>query len=244
MPRNVFTFVAGATAAGAVVLAAMLLRGSFDPEQSPASAAVRAAGPEQPATGLTAENRLSTSGADAESRRVDRPTNEQGSAAIGQESARIGGAVERSETLAGGQNLPIPVNSRELADHLNAPTVAPIHAEINGEAWDSGWASTTENQFASFYASQPELIVEYGNPVVHCRSTMCEIQVVAYGATPGNWLRLNRALFDQPWAYQFGEGPVGHGYAVSMQGEALVITQWVRRDESGTRSNQPASAVI
>jgi len=245
MPRNISVFVAGAATAAAAILVMLVLQGSPDPSDLPAPAAAPAVVAEQPMSPSPDRDQPATAAANLESPVPSIATNEQRLVSIDPPAPNSG--IEPPETAPIGLSLPIPVNSRELATHLQrleAAGAASIHAQINGEAWDSSWARTTENQFASFYASQPELTGQYGIPVVHCRSTLCEIQIVARGATPENWLRLNGALFDQPWADQFGDGPIGYGFATSQQGETLVITQWVKRIESETRTQEPTSAVI
>lgn len=132
--------------------------------------------------------------------------------------------------------LPIPgpsaaLNLPSAVNPLEGDGVAPPRKEIEREPIDPLWAPTTEAQFYSFYSERPEIYEEYGTPTVYCRTTLCEIQVVTSRDSSGNWLNANAPLFDQDWASQFGEEPMGYGFSFSTEGDVVTILQWVKRGE-------------
>ena len=58
--------------------------------------------------------------------------------------------------------------------------LAKMHTAMESEGRDLEWATATERQWRESYANNPEAL-RYGSPTIECRSTYCEIRIVAYG---------------------------------------------------------------
>ena len=52
---------------------------------------------------------------------------------------------------------------------------------ISEEARDEAWAIPLENKLHDYFASDPELATYFGTPFIHCRQSLCAIQIVGYG---------------------------------------------------------------
>ena len=137
--------------------------------------------------------------------------------------------------------VPIPVHP-SLQELLATDTVSQLHAAIESEPVDASWSPTMEGRLYSYFAGQPEITRYFGAPTVHCRATLCEIQVVA-NTDRRDWLQMNAQLFEQDWAADFGEGPVGHGIAMRIQDGRTVLVWYLRRGDATVQSVSTAASV-
>src|SRR5690606_41008443 len=84
-----------------------------------------------------------------------------------------------------------------------------LHTMIERESVDAAWASTMEQGWTRYLLQKREIVELGGRPTVTCRSTICEIQLVAYGGKDLDWSKivLSSGLSEQPWAK--GIAPLG-----------------------------------
>jgi len=137
--------------------------------------------------------------------------------------------------------VPVPVHP--FLERLVATDAASqLHAALESEAVDSIWSPTMEGRLYSYFAGQPEITRYFGAPTVHCRATLCEIQVVA-NTDRRDWLQMNAQLFEQDWAADFGAGPVGHGISMGTQDGRTVILWYLRRGDATLQSVSTAASV-
>ena len=76
-----------------------------------------------------------------------------------------------------------------------------LHTMMEREPRDAAWADDMERQFATYFASKPELGRSFSQPSILCRAHFCEIQAVGYGPRAfDTWKTATADLRDQPWA--------------------------------------------
>jgi hypothetical protein len=59
------------------------------------------------------------------------------------------------------------------------PLMRSLHDSIEREPREEPWASLMESKWNAAFAENPELLA-YGTPAVHCRSTRCVLQLLAF----------------------------------------------------------------
>lgn len=113
-------------------------------------------------------------------------------------------SVTRSQEVLNAQRVLELLSSelqrrRELAEWANSPPEEPIylppefnqlmedslvlrhHEELQREPVDQAWSKPTESSFQNFFDSRPEIIDTYGTPTITCRTSGCEVALLAYG---------------------------------------------------------------
>lgn len=107
---------------------------------------------------------------------------------------------------AGAQAVTTPMPSMPIRPEFEPvfrenPILAYVHSAMAAEPRDEVWAAGMEDSYKRAFASNIDLN-RYGVPSAECRSTRCEIQMLAYGAPEmareqwGNLL--GKGLMDAP----------------------------------------------
>src|SRR5690606_8008227 len=73
---------------------------------------------------------------------------------------------------------------------------------------DPDWSLQTERQISDYLTAKPEITSKYGVPIVHCRTTSCQMLVTSYVSGEGTLgEELRRVLAEdwenQAWSAQF-----------------------------------------
>lgn len=115
---------------------------------------------------------------------------------------REDGAVAESST----DRIPVP---QELAGLLaEGGRMAELHRRVENEAEELSWSTYMEAQIAG-YLNQKLPLSELSVPLIECRTTLCEVQVIGYGESPmQSWMNATGDMRAQPW-YEFGEVSIG-----------------------------------
>lgn len=79
-----------------------------------------------------------------------------------------------------GEAVPLRPEFEDL--FRNNPYLSAAHTALEQEPRDELWASGSEAKFRVAFAGNHEL-QGYGQPIVECRSSRCEVKLLAYGAT-------------------------------------------------------------
>ena len=152
----------------------------------------------------------------------------------GQGKARAD-AISRMDpsSLQGGQ-LPL-IDGLEIAGKT-----AEAHERMGAEDRNASWAPYMEQQIQTYLGTNAVISQQFSVPVMTCRATMCEMQVVGYG--PGSFqVFMSEAgpMLGEPWATEFGGNMIVNTMplAPDVQGIIVILTR-----ESAPRSVKPASA--
>ncbi len=115
---------------------------------------------------------------------------------------REDGAVAESSAAS----IPVP---QELAGLLDeGGRMAQLHRRIENEAEELSWSTYMEAQIAG-YLNRKLPLTELSVPLIECRTTLCEVQVIGYGESPmQSWMIATEDMRAQPW-YEFGEVSIG-----------------------------------
>ncbi len=117
-------------------------------------------------------------------------------------SAGEDGAAADSNT----NEIPVP---QELAGLLDeGGRMAQLHRQVEREAEELSWSTYMEAQIAG-YLSQKLALSELSIPLIECRTTLCEVQVIGYGESPmQSWINSTGDMRAQPW-YDFANVSIG-----------------------------------
>ncbi len=86
--------------------------------------------------------------------------------------------------------------------------MAQLHRQLESEAEELSWSTYMEAQIAGYLSQKPAL-AEFSIPLVECRTTLCEVQVIGYGESPmQNWMNATADMRAQPW-YEFADTSIG-----------------------------------
>ena len=175
--------------------------------------------------------------ADSEGAR-DTPESESPRVAREELSAELPDGVAPSDFSADAIVMPIPI-SAEIQLLLETDAGArDTHVQLENEQIDSQWGPTTEARLLTFFSQDSEIIRQFGTPVVHCRSTLCEIQAVA--SERPNLRPLMIDLFEEAWAAEL----TFHGIATSSQEDGSNATViFVRREKAEDSQAQSLASV-
>ncbi len=109
-----------------------------------------------------------------------------------------------AESSAG--EIPVPQELVGLLDE--GGRMAQLHGQIESEAEELSWSTYMEAQIAG-YLSQKLSLSELSIPLIECRTTLCEVQVIGYGDSPmQNWMNATGDMRAQPW-YEFADASIG-----------------------------------
>ncbi len=149
------------------------------------------------------------------------------SLATGAESIRPSATEAASEgedgAAADSNRIEIPV-PQELAGLLDeGGRIAQLHRQVESEAEELSWSTYMEAQIAG-YLSQKLALSELSIPLIECRTTLCEVQVIGYGESPmQSWTISTGDMRAQPW-FDFANVSVGtHQVAPGIIGLMLVM---------------------
>lgn len=81
-----------------------------------------------------------------------------------------------------------------------------MHAELESQPRDPTWASATEKAYRLYFSEGKPELLRYGmTSEIECRTNMCEVRLLAYGADKAmNWYR----LLEKPGLYPSPTGSV------------------------------------
>ncbi len=86
--------------------------------------------------------------------------------------------------------------------------MARLHARVESEAVELSWSTYMEAQIAG-YLNQRLALSEVSIPLIECRTTLCEVQVIGYGESPmQSWTNSTGDMRAQPW-FDFANVSVG-----------------------------------
>ncbi len=93
--------------------------------------------------------------------------------------------------------IPVP---QELAGLLDeGGRMAQLHRQVENEAEELSWSTYMEAQIAG-YLNQKLALSELSIPLIECRTTLCEVQVIGYGDSPmQSWMNATGDMRAQPW---------------------------------------------
>lgn len=153
----------------------------------------------------------------------------------------------RRERVEKWASVPPPSNPIFLPPELYwvADEALDSFESMQREPDDPNWSSVTETQFATFFASNPDLLATYGTPAVDCRTSGCTIAVVAYGVPEfsasgnGETLQVDEefksaisGLLDQEWIEQLNTSiGVPPSQIRSENGATTFFLSWPRSDD-------------
>lgn len=128
-----------------------------------------------------------------------------------------------------------PAREIPLIDGLKLEgRVADAHEQLGLEDRNSSWAPYMEAQLLGYLGAQAALLQEFSVPTVTCRQSMCEIQVIGYGANAfETWMNQTSAMLGQPWAAEFGGNMMVNTMPVAPGVQGMVF---ILKRESGIRS--------
>ncbi len=111
-------------------------------------------------------------------------------------------------TVADSNRNEIPV-PQELAGLLDeGGRMAQLHRRVENEAEELSWSTYMEAQIAG-YLNQKLPLSELSVPLIECRTTLCEVQVIGYGESPmQSWMTATGDMRAQPW-YEFADVSIG-----------------------------------
>ncbi len=132
-------------------------------------------------------------------------------------NTREDGAV--AESSAG--EIPVPEELAGLLDE--GGRMAQLHEQLEAEAEELSWSTYMEAQLAG-YLSQKLALSELSIPLIECRTSMCEVQVIGYGDSPmQSWMNATGDMRAQPW-YEFADVSIGtRQVAPGIMGLMLVL---------------------
>lgn len=97
-----------------------------------------------------------------------------------------------------------PLFPRQGVPDKTSGDVVDLHAALEAESKDDGWAYFMEQAIQQFLATHPQSI-EFEISNIVCRSTMCELQVIGFDESAGpSWSKIMFDLRNQPWS-NFGQ---------------------------------------
>ncbi len=88
-------------------------------------------------------------------------------------------AENAATTPAPVNNNPPPPLGREFEPFLKMPLLKGPHDQFEREPREEPWATLMEGKWQTAFAANPELLA-YGTPEVYCRTTRCEVRLVAF----------------------------------------------------------------
>lgn len=107
---------------------------------------------------------------------------------------------------SGGGAIPVPEELAGLLDE--GGRMAQLHRQLESEAEELSWSPYMEAQIAGYLSQKPAL-AEFSIPLIECRTTLCEVQVIGYGESPmQNWMNATADMRAQPW-YEFADSSIG-----------------------------------
>lgn len=140
----------------------------------------------------------------------------EGSSSLAIGAASASASPSATETVGEGEDgtvaesntdrIPVP---QELAGLLaEGGRMAELHRRVENEAEELSWSTYMEAQIAG-YLNQKLPLSELSVPLIECRTTLCEVQVIGYGESPmQSWINATGDMRAQPW-YEFAEVSVG-----------------------------------
>ena len=110
--------------------------------------------------------------------------------------------INSSDTSASPQSL--PAESRQqiaLPDGFEIlDTVAGLHHQLEVEETDYAWATYLEPQISAYFADERLSEQQFSAPMVECRRTLCEVQLIGYGPQAFTlWANVTADYASQPW---------------------------------------------
>lgn len=143
--------------------------------------------------------------------------------------------VERLNTVPPlAEPIPVPMGPEHQAVAEATEAIAELHAALESEPEDVAWAYEMQTHIQTFLLNN-EQMQAFGNAAVHCRTALCEIQVIGYApAAQGRWSTILGLMRLQPWFRNFTKT---HGYS-SGDGDQAVIFTFLERDP---RTLEPAA---
>jgi hypothetical protein len=68
------------------------------------------------------------------------------------------------------------------------------------EGRDESWAIPMESELHDYFRRLPDLASNFGVPYIHCRQTMCGIQIIGYGQDAGeHWVKAIAEMESRSW---------------------------------------------
>jgi len=140
--------------------------------------------------------------------------------------------VEGIDVLKPADFSPVPITEthKMLLPNKGIPdkhsgNVADVHAALEAEPKDDGWAYYMEQTLQQFLASHPD-IVNFEISNIECRTTICELQVVGFDeSTNPVWSQIMYDMRHQPWS-EFGQ--TGNSSS-TVDGRLAIITHLHRK---------------
>lgn len=136
--------------------------------------------------------------------------------------------ILRRQRIARWGNEPPPTHPITLPPEFGWLAENPdhLHEQLQREPVDPDWAAVTEAQIATFLSEHSEIVQKYGQPIVHCRTSGCELAFVAYGIEESAFQIMSDGKFfavnEQPWADQFANSGATL-FNAQTQGDATTI---------------------
>lgn len=138
--------------------------------------------------------------------------------------------VERLNTVAPlPEPIPVPLSPahQDVAERTEA--IAQLHAALESEPEDVAWAYEMQNHIQNFLLGNAQM-QQFGSATVHCRTALCEIQVIGYEpASSSRWSSILGLMRLQAWYRNFAKS---HGYSAGNDEQTVIFTYLERNPDT------------
>lgn len=133
------------------------------------------------------------------------------------------------------RRVPVAPEIAPLLDPDYAPASRRLHDELERQVRDPSWSVYMENQISAYLYGKQEILNNFSIPVVHCGTSICEVQAIGYGTGYSVWASATADAHVQPWFDFIGAGgPV-------RQSDGVTLIVWILQKDDSNQQEQSST---